>query len=343
MQNRKSIIIGENPELILERVRVFRLWSYTTLNMKIHEKDPIFKKANQSSWSRFKFKVNFSYKILFHKKFLLKENGLIAGALALEEKKVSIFVYAVGLLSQFRRKGYGTKLMEFAEEFAKLKEKRFVNFSVLLANEPAIKMYEKIGYKPQGLGLTLVRCFKNKLDEHIPILKTEIQDELFLRRMKNPSEIDSRAIYWWKEEIKALSIEGKYLTEQERLLDFESKEGWNGFEILHKGEMIGMIAVLPFAFFPTFVLFSNPDKTWNMQWTALLMDYLEKSFTLENINRNPIFVNLKNYRTLKASIFQMFLTHQHRNALKKEESIYKDVFVEDTIEDRQIYFKKLKY
>ena len=143
----------------IKRVPLFRLHWFTKLNLKIHQEDPLFKKAQETKNSRRKFYCNFASKLARQSRFILLDKDKVVGSLSLEKRKHSFFVYAVGVVKEFRRKGYGTVLMNFTEEFARRKNKNFICFSVLLENKPAVDMYEKLKYHSQGVGLTLVRVF----------------------------------------------------------------------------------------------------------------------------------------------------------------------------------------
>ena len=281
--------------------------------------------------------MDFSWKILFQHKFILLENNVVAGALALDKKKHSIFIYAIGLLPQFRRKGYGTYLMNYTEEFTKKHKRNFVNFSVLLDNTPAVSMYKKIGYQPLGLGLTLIRFFNNKLTKYTETSSDEF-DQISFKRLKHTKEIDARAKYWWGEEIEAVA--GSYSREisyKDDLLVFDFKKDWKMFEVLTNSEESGLIAILPSNVFLTLVVFSHPEKTWTLDWTELLLYSILKE---RLIYSTPVKSSKSTglFTIDSPPLIQIFLTYQHLEPLATKNNSH---FVHDPLEDRQIFFKIL--
>ncbi|NHJ49199.1 MAG: GNAT family N-acetyltransferase, partial [Asgard group archaeon] len=194
--------------------------------MTIHQKDPLFSTALKSRREKLKFMIDFGSKLARQKRFSLYENGKLAGALSLEIRKKSIFVYAVGLLEEFKRKGYGTYLMSFTEKFARYKNKKFVCFSVLLENTPAISMYEKLDYKSMGVGLTLLRLFMWKMRDEIE--KNEFQDnKIDFRSLKNPIEIREKNLEWWLREISHFAgKDASVIASKDKLIEFDFKKEW---------------------------------------------------------------------------------------------------------------------
>ena len=324
---------NEQSVLRIRRVSLFRLFWFTRLNLKIHEMDPLFKKAQQNLKEKIKFFINFSFKLIPQYRFALTLNKKVIGALALEKKKKSVFIYAVGIKEEFRRKGFGTYLMNYSEDFALRKGREFVNFSVLLQNKPAIKLYEKLGYKSQGLGLTLVRYLERVA---IKNAKTNNQTNyhIILTPNLNSKYYQKIAKEWWLKEIAYSS--GKDAAEIcriDKMLDFEIKSNWKNYEIKQDNEKIGYVAILPFDLFPTIVVFSNPEKTWNEDWTRNFLKLLTKKAELDKKSNSSVL------KARSVPIVQIFLTHQHKDALLKDAT--PNYFVSDTTEDRQILFKKL--
>lgn len=328
----------EKIAIKIKRVPFWRLFWFTKLSIKIHEKDPIFRKAQANFFERLKFFRKFSWKLLFQSRFILLENGHVAGALSLDVKPYSVFVYAVGLLEEYRRKGYGRLLMEFTEDFARKHKINFVNFSVLLDNEPAVSMYNKLGYKSQGIGLTLIRYIKEKLVE---INEDEIINQfgkITFRRIIINKEIESKAIHWWSEEIEAIAGQkAKEISIQTGLLEFDFRNEWKIFEILTNNKESGIVAILPSDVFLTLVFFSDPKNTWSTNWTKLFLHTLVKEKLGNSLVRKttatPSLLTLNTY-----PLVQIFLTYQHKDALVE---VNKSLFIHDPNEDRQIFFKML--
>jgi len=329
---------NQKNKVKIKRVFFWRLFWFAKLNIKIHKKDPIFRKAQVNFSARLKFFLSFSWKIFLQTRFILLENGHVAGTLSLDVKPNSVFVYAVGLLEEYRRKGYGSILMKFTEDFAKKRKIDFVNFSVLLDNEAAIGMYNKLGYESQGIGLTLIRYIKEKLVE---INTDEIIDEfgeITFRRMIHSKEIKSKSIYWWSEEIEAFAGQkAKENSIQTGLLDFDFRNEWKIFEILTNNKESGIVAILPSGIFLTLVFFSDPKNTWSVNWTKLFIhtivnEKLGKPL-IKNLTATSSSISLNT-----TPLIQVFLTNQHKDALVEAN---KSLFIHDSDEDRQIFFKKL--
>ena len=301
--------------------------------MFIHRTDPIFKRSQESRWKKIRFFGDLSIKIAKQKRFFLILDNEIVGALSLDIREKSVFVYAIGLIEEYRRQGFGTILMNYAEKLAVGLGRQYVCFSVLLENLPAIAMYSKLGYKSQGLGLTLIRFFNKHL---IGFTKTT---ELTLQKLTTKEEIERNSTHWWLKEIEALSgKDGLILTHDDSLMDFDFKREWGIFEILNQGESKGIVAILPTELFPTIVLFSAKE-TWTIDWLkSLLITVLnspEKKIVVEETNNE----NKKKQHSFNSALVQIFLTHQHKDSLQKEN---KDkIFYHDITEDRQIFFKKL--
>jgi RimJ/RimL family protein N-acetyltransferase len=83
-----------------------------------------------------------------------EEDGTIVGRLSIARDlhPASEHVADVGLLvaRDFRRRGAGTALMEKAEEWARSAGIRKLELHVFPHNEPAIALYEGLGYEREG-------------------------------------------------------------------------------------------------------------------------------------------------------------------------------------------------
>jgi putative acetyltransferase len=84
-----------------------------------------------------------------------EENGTIVGRLSIARDlhPASEHVADVGLMvaRDFRRRGAGKALMEGAEEWARSAGIRKLELHVFPHNEPAIALYEGLGYEREGL------------------------------------------------------------------------------------------------------------------------------------------------------------------------------------------------
>ncbi|MEA2071296.1 MAG: GNAT family N-acetyltransferase [Asgard group archaeon] len=339
MPLKKQVLLSEQDAIFLKKSPFYNIFSFTQLNLYIHRNDPLFKKAQQTFLRRIKFFFHFLWKALFQARFVVVKEGKSIGALALEKKKLSIFIYAIGLLEDYRRKGIGTKLMEFTEEYAKKKKKKYVTFSVLLENTPAISFYRKLDYHSLGAGLTLFRIHYEKSIFETSVEKYSL-DDFELQGIYSKYKYKKIINFWWAKEIEyAIGKNAKNLAQKDNFLEFEYNSNWLLYEIFFKNNAVGFIGYITRSYFPTFVLFSNPKNTWEMSWVCSLYTYIKKQIfeqktrirTLHNITINTIPDN--------RSIFQLFITHQHMEALKKSTS---DIFsVHDKVEDRQIMYKKI--
>ncbi|MBK5114812.1 MAG: GNAT family N-acetyltransferase [Candidatus Heimdallarchaeota archaeon] len=325
-----------SPSIRIKRVPLIRLHWFTKLNMKIHQEDPIFKKAQESRRSRINFYFNFASKLARQFRFILLENGKVAGSLSIERRKRSFFVYAVGVTKEYRRKGYGTILMNFTEDFARKKKKNFICFSVLLANEPAVKMYDKLNYQSQGVGLTLVRLFLWKIK---PLIENpELTEKISFRKLSNLKEIEEIAYFWWAKEIESFAgNDAKSISTEDSILDLDLRIDWPTFEIKTNGNQAGLMIIIPSDFFQTAVLFSDPKSTWSKEWLYKLLNYItkQKIVHVKNTqNKDSSTIKLD-----KSSVLQLFLTHQHKDNLVS--NLDSSIVIHDSTEDRQIFFKKI--
>lgn len=97
--------------------------------------------------------------------FVLEEKGVIIGGFALnsEDKGAefikwekdgapSLYLNRLGVKTGFLRKGLGQMLLREAGMIAKEKGAHYIRLFVVDYNEPAIKLYEKCGYK-KGRGI----------------------------------------------------------------------------------------------------------------------------------------------------------------------------------------------
>ena len=304
--------------------------------MKIHEEDPIFKKAQESRKSKIKFYFNFASKLAKQSRFVLLENGKVAGSISLEKRKHSFFVYAVGVKKEFRRKGFGSILMKFTEDFAKKKNRHFICFSVLLENKPAVKMYEKLEYHSQGVGLTLVRLFLWKIKTAKQ--ESEISDKISFRKLTKLNEIKKLAYFWWAKEIEALAgTEAMHVSLEDSILELDFNPEWPSFEIKTNDKPTGLMIIIPSDFFQTAVLFSDPQSTWRKKWFFDLLEFITKQKIVHT--RNTGNMKSGNIKLEKSSVLQIFLTHQHKDNLISY--LASDLLIHDSTEDRQILFKKM--
>ncbi|RLI70162.1 MAG: hypothetical protein DRP02_08755 [Candidatus Gerdarchaeota archaeon] len=330
----------EDLPVKLKRVSFLRLLWFTRLNMEIHKKDPIFKKALASRWEKFKFTMSFCWRLARQKRFILVRRKDVIGALSLEKRKLSIFIYAIGILPSFYRQGFGTKLMLFTEEFAKKNRRKFVCFSVLLENIPAVSLYKKLGYHSQGIGLTLIRFLRRKLSKSL--LSLQETTPISLYRLSNPAKKRAETFHWWYEEIAAISEEAKQLCIADKLLDFKLKPNWDVYQIKTGEETVGVLVNIPSSYIPTLMLLSSPKATWTKNCFLMLLSVLQAKFQTPQKEKPfpPSQMNSQMQNLFgTSSIYQFFLTQQHKDHLL---SVFgKEFILHDPTEDRQIFFKRV--
>ncbi|WP_224075707.1 GNAT family N-acetyltransferase [Planococcus chinensis] len=87
--------------------------------------------------------------------FLAEENGVLQGYLfaigdALLRKRYSAYV-AIGIREGQRGKGIGTKLFRALEQWAREKELRRIELTVLEHNAAGLALYQKMGFEIEGI------------------------------------------------------------------------------------------------------------------------------------------------------------------------------------------------
>ena len=86
--------------------------------------------------------------------FVAVDNNAIIGFMGVSRCPMSkvkhIADFAIGVLSDYRRKGVASNLLSFAENWLKEKGVKRVEMTVIAENKPAISCYEKNGFKHEG-------------------------------------------------------------------------------------------------------------------------------------------------------------------------------------------------
>ncbi|NRD80387.1 GNAT family N-acetyltransferase [Bacillus sp. BRMEA1] len=97
--------------------------------------------------------------------FGLYEENQLAGAVVLDPKQSSkyndlpwedmngkpLIIHRLGVHPLFQGKGYGKKLVQFAESYAVKNDFTSIRFDVYAENKRALTIYEKAGYQPRGM------------------------------------------------------------------------------------------------------------------------------------------------------------------------------------------------
>ncbi len=115
--------------------------------MKFDDIDSVYRlelKLFASPWPRFFFEndLNLSYTIAFVSIFQKQIIGYALGSCISDE----LHIQNIAIDKQWQRKGIAKKLMARMEEEAVARNCRHFYLEVRINNQPAIKLYEKLGY-----------------------------------------------------------------------------------------------------------------------------------------------------------------------------------------------------
>ncbi len=77
------------------------------------------------------------------------ENGTVCGFITASRVLDEVNIYNVAVTKSYRRQGIAQQLMEHLQKISE--GAAFINLEVREGNTPAIKLYEKLGYKNVGL------------------------------------------------------------------------------------------------------------------------------------------------------------------------------------------------
>ncbi len=81
----------------------------------------------------------------------LGENGELIGYLSAQRALDELQIINVAIREPFRGKGLGGLLLEAAEEYCRTREIKSVSLEVRVSNLPALRLYEKHGYRSAGI------------------------------------------------------------------------------------------------------------------------------------------------------------------------------------------------
>jgi len=87
----------------------------------------------------------------------------------------------VFVLAELRGRGIGTKLSEAAEQMARRRGHRQISISASVANEGALRLYRRLGYRDAGLppkrvrGTIMVRAGPLEVDDTLLYLVKDIE------------------------------------------------------------------------------------------------------------------------------------------------------------------------
>lgn len=95
--------------------------------------------------------------------FYIKDDE-IAGILSLsKDRSDQLFIYTIAVESAFRKQGIGKALITFSDTRASELKKSFLALVVMDNNSSAISLYEKLGYRRVGEGITYLSIMVEKI------------------------------------------------------------------------------------------------------------------------------------------------------------------------------------
>jgi ribosomal-protein-alanine N-acetyltransferase len=82
---------------------------------------------------------------------ILREGDSIAGYILYSRIIDEMEILSIAVAQEYRRRGVGAQLMEHVIDVARRHEVRVISLDVRRTNEPAVALYEKFGFKPEGV------------------------------------------------------------------------------------------------------------------------------------------------------------------------------------------------
>ena len=80
------------------------------------------------------------------RRFFVKLKGHVAGVFIVGGRAESLYISSLAVAPEYRRLGLGMFILRFAERLAVKARKKWLELSVLKANSPARRLYEKAGF-----------------------------------------------------------------------------------------------------------------------------------------------------------------------------------------------------
>lgn len=103
--------------------------------------------------------------------FIAEEDGKIVGYLGIGrshlEKLTHVAKLTVGVLEDHKRQGIATKLIKFAEKWAKEKGVKRLELTVVTKNKPAVTLFQKTGFKEEGTRKKSMKIEEKYFDEFL--------------------------------------------------------------------------------------------------------------------------------------------------------------------------------
>jgi len=127
----------------MDKIKILKA-SLNDLNYILQIEHDSFNKIDRFSKNTFKY-------FLKHKKLWVVEiNHKIVGYFILICYKKTIRIYSVAVLSKYRNKGIGSKILDFIVKFGKFLKKERIILEVRISNK-SIRFYKKFGFKIKKL------------------------------------------------------------------------------------------------------------------------------------------------------------------------------------------------
>ncbi len=103
--------------------------------------------------------------------FVALEDDKIVGYLGIGrshlEKLNHVAQFTVGVLEDHKRQGIATKLIQFAEKWAKEKGIKRLELTVVTQNKPAVTLFRKTGFKEEGTRQKSMKIEEKYFDEFL--------------------------------------------------------------------------------------------------------------------------------------------------------------------------------
>ncbi len=103
--------------------------------------------------------------------FVALEEDKIVGYLGIGRSHLSklshVAKFTVGVLEDHKRQGIATKLIQFAEKWAKERGIKRLELTVITKNKPAVALFQKTGFKEEGTRKKSMKLEEKYFDEFL--------------------------------------------------------------------------------------------------------------------------------------------------------------------------------
>ena len=118
-----------------------------------------YEATNESSYLRAEKAINGylpdGFKTKHHEFYMISERNEVVGHvwIKIDEQKKSAFLYEIFLVEAARSKGIGKRVMLELENLLKKRKVEFFKLHVFGSNEPAIHLYNHLGFEIAGINM----------------------------------------------------------------------------------------------------------------------------------------------------------------------------------------------